>query len=342
MGNRIQKNRRKKHPSPLARLFKGLYILLLVLSVGIIGIYGAVQTLIWLPEVESQVTFLPQSGPQQNQSQQQGAEALPSDPPPIVYTRREGVRTCLIVGTDDGNGKADTIMLGCFDVKTRSASLISIPRDTLVQINGKHWKVNAAFGLGGIELVRETVARTLGIPVDYYVSVDLRAFRRIVDAIGGVWFDVPVDMHYTDPTQNLNIHVNKGYQRLNGEDAMGVVRFRSGYAAQDLGRVDTQRKFLVALVKQTITPSNADKVSELIGILREYVKTDMPLETMIYFATAAIGLNLDTALESATLPADWDSPYLELRDAEVVEMINRLIPIYTEPVRLDIMDIQHR
>lgn len=341
MAKRILKKQKKRSASPLMGLLKGLYILLVLISLGIVVVYASFHLLIRPPEVEAQVTFAPPSTPQPSQSGTEPAP-VPSEPPPIVYTRREGVYTCLIVGSDDGNGKADTIMLGCFDTKAKSASLLSIPRDTLVSINGKHWKVNAAYGLGGIELVRETVSRTLGIPVDYYVSVDLRAFRRIVDAIGGVWFDVPVDMHYVDPTQNLEIHVDRGYQRLNGEDAMGVVRFRSGYPSQDLGRVNTQRQFLVALVKQTITASNADKVSELIRILREYVKTDMPLDTMIYFATSAIGLELDSALQSATLPSDWESPYLELREEEVVEMVNQMLPLYTEPVSLDIMDIQHR
>lgn len=334
----MAKQKTKKKPSLCKRLLKGLYILLVVISIFIVGMYIAFELFVGPPDVEAQVTFPPAPPPQSSDS---GAP-LPTEEPPIVYTRREGVYTCLIAGSDDGNGKADTIMLGCFDVSSKTASLISIPRDTLVNINGKHWKVNAAYGLGGMELVRETVSRTLGIPVDYYVSVDLKAFQRIVDRIGGVWFDVPVDMHYEDPTQDLIIHVDKGYQRLNGEAAMGVVRFRSGYASQDLGRVNTQRQFLVALVKQTVTASNVDKVADLISILREYVKTDMPLDIMLYFATAAVGMDLEQSLSSATLPSDWLSPYLELRDDEVVEMVNRLLPVYTEPVTADIMDIQHR
>jgi anionic cell wall polymer biosynthesis LytR-Cps2A-Psr (LCP) family protein len=152
-------------------------------------------------------------------------------------------------------------------------------------------------------------------------------------------------MNYDDPTQNLHIHLSKGYQKLNAEQAMGVVRFRhnsdgSGYARQDLDRVETQRNFLKAVVKQTITLSNVTKVTELIGILNQYVDTNMPLDTMVYFATSAIGMDLDTSLTTATIPGTWKSPYM-ITDADgALELVNELLPVYTEPVTKNIMNIQ--
>ena len=224
---------------------------------------------------------------------------------------------------------------------------MSIPRDTLVLRNGKNSKINAVYGNGKGEAMAQAVSELLGVPVDYYVSVDLDAFGAIVKAIGGVYFDVPIDMNYDDPYQDLHIHLEKGYQKLNAEQAIGVVRFRhnndgSGYPRQDLDRAETQRNFLAALVSQTVTLSNVTKVTELINILNEYVDTNMPLNDMIYFATAAIGMDLDAALKTGTLPGEWISPYYELDDEGVLELVNELLPVYTQPITEDILNIRHR
>lgn len=345
MASRLQK---KQGPSPL-RVLKVLYIFLVVLSIIIVGLFVAYNVFITPPDVDEQVTF-PVNSPAPVQS---GAPAVSRDPEAdptedvIVYTRRKEVYTCLLTGSDDGGLRADTIMLGCFDVNAQTATLLSIPRDTLVRYNDKNTKINTVYSHGKGEAMAAAVSEMLGIPVDYYVSVDLDAFKAIVKAIGGVNFTVPINMDYDDPVQDLHIHLKKGYQLLNPEQAMGVVRFRhnndgSGYPRQDLDRVETQRAFLAALVSQTITLSNVTKVTELIGILNEYVETNMPLDTMVYFATSAIGMDLDSALTSGTLPGEWISPYIEVDDDAALELVNQLFPVYTEPVSKDIMNFHHR
>lgn len=348
MGKRVQ----KKRSSPFLRLLKTLYIVVVVISVLIVAGFAAYNVFIRPPDVAERVTF-PVTSPSP------GPSGAPETPPAsgepdaspsedvVVYTRREGVYTCLLTGSDKSGGRADTVMLGMFDVKNKTASLLSIPRDTLVSYNGKSMKINAVYGKGQGKAVAEEVSEMLGVPVDYYVSVNLKAFQAIVKTIGGVYFDVPINMNYDDPVQDLHIHLKKGYQKLNAQQAMGVVRFRhnndgTGYPGQDIGRVETQRKFLTALVKQTVTVSNVTKVTELINILNEYVTTDMPLETMIYFATAAIGMDLDASLASATLPGDWKSPYIQVDDDKALEVVNELFPIYTQPITADIMDIHHK
>lgn len=343
MARRVQ----KKRTSPLVRVLKVLYIILVIVSVIIVGTFAAYQVFIGPPDVEEQVTF-PITSPQPSQdvTASQEPEATPSDNV-VVYTRREGVYTCLLTGSDEGNLRADTIMLGCFDTNNKTATLVSIPRDTLVLRDGKNSKINAVYGNGKGEAMAQAVSELLGVPVDYYVSVDLDAFGAIVKTIGGVYFDVPIDMNYDDPYQDLHIHLEKGYQKLNAEQAIGVVRFRhnndgSGYPRQDLDRAETQRNFLAALVSQTVTLSNVTKVTELINILNEYVDTNMPLNDMIYFATAAIGIDLDTALKTGTLPGEWISPYYELDDEGVLELVNELLPVYTQPITEDILNIRHR
>lgn len=341
----------KKHSSPVLRVLKVFYIILVVISIFIVGLFVAYQSFIKPPDVDDQITFpIKSSAPVPSGNavspDPNDPEASPSNDV-IVYTRRQGVYTCLLTGSDDGNLRADTIMLGCFDTNNKTATLISIPRDTLVLRNGKNSKINAVYGSGKGESVAAVVSEMLGVPVDYYVSVDLDAFKAIVKTIGGVYFDVPINMDYDDPYQDLYIHLKKGPQLLNPEQAMGVVRFRhnndgSGYPGQDIDRVATQRDFLAALVKQTITLSNVTKVTELINILNQYVDTNMPLDKMIYFATAAIGMDLDADLQSATLPGEWIYPYEEIDDDEALALVNELLPVYTEPITKDIMNIHHK
>jgi LCP family protein required for cell wall assembly len=342
----------KKKPSALLRVLKVFYILLVLASIGVVGLFVTYHVLVKAPDVGEQVTFsvasTDESGGQVVISSNTGdGSSSGSASDVVVYTRQSGVYTCLLTGSDEGGQRADTIMLGCFDTNNQTASLISIPRDTLVLKNGKNSKINAVYSSGKGEAMAEAVSDMLGVPVDYYVSVDLDAFKAIVKAIGGVTFTVPINMDYDDPTQNLHIHLKKGTQKLSAEDAMGVVRFRhnndgSGYTRQDLDRVETQRDFLKALVKQTITLSNVTKVTELVGILNEYVDTDMPLDTMVYFATSAIGMDLDTALTTATLSGEWKSPYIVTDPDAALELVNELLPVYTEPITKSIMNIRQK
>ena len=329
---------KRRRRSPLLGLLKVLYIILVVLSTMVVVSYAAFRIFIAAPEVEGEVIFTP--APVVSSGVEPGTQPGQSQETPLVLTRRDGVYTCLLVGVADMGG-SDTIMLGAFDTKNQTATLISIPRDTLVLRNGYYSKINATYSSGGVDLVRQTVSETLGVPIDYYVKVDLAAFEAIVEEIGGVWFDVPVDMDYEDPYQDLYIHIKAGYQRLNGQQAVGVVRCRSCYPNADIGRVQTQRAFLSALVSQTITLSNVTKVTALINILDTYVESDMSLENMIYFATQAIGMDLDTDLSSATLPGEWISPYYELDDEGVLELVNSL-GVYEGQVPMDVLNILHQ
>lgn len=335
----------RRKPSVLMRLLKVLYILLVIISLIIVAVYAAFRLWVKPPDVDSQVTFHPDpvfSDPVDDPSVTDDPQVTPEPTPtPLVLTRRDGVYTCLLLGVADMGG-SDTIMLGVFDTQGKTASLVSIPRDTLVNVNGDR-KINSTYSIGGTELISETVSSMLGVPVDYCLSVNFQGFKAIVDTIGGVWFTVPVDMDYEDPYQDLSIHISAGYQKLNGEQAVGVMRCRSCYPSADIGRVQTQRAFLTALVDQTITLSNVTKVTSLIKILNSYVDTDMPLDTMIYFATQAIGMDLGSALSSATLPGEWDGVHsvYQLDDDKVLELVNSL-GIYQEEMPMEALNIRHK
>ncbi len=337
--SKAPKRAAKTRPSFLWRLMKGLYIMLFVLSLIVVAGYAALNIFAPAPTVGSQVTIDPNRHVSAPPADSDAPEASPTpNPDALVLNRREGVYTCLLLGVADIGG-TDTIMLGVFDTGSKTASLISIPRDTVVYFNGRYQKINATYA-GGTEAVVQAVHDLLGVPVDYYVSVNLKAFSSIVDQIGGVYFDVPVRMDYKDPYQDLVIDIQPGYQLLNGKKAEGVMRCRSCYANADIGRSATQRAFLVALAKQTITPSNAAKVTSLINTFSQYVRSDMPLNDMVFFGTQAIGMDLDTSLNTSSLAGEWISPYWQLDDEAVLELVNSL-GIYKEEVPAKALHIVH-
>ena len=322
----------------LRRVALGLYIAAVAVSLVVVVAFIALKLFAPPPDVPGQVELPLVTDPPGENSGPVGpvntagpeGPAESDRPETLVLDRRKGVYTCLLLGVADVGG-SDTIMLGVFDTEGRTASLVSIPRDTAVSYGGKTIKIGAAYSYGGAEAVRQCVSEMMAVPIDYYVTVDTRAFRDIVNEIGGVWFTVPSGMDYDDPAQDLHIHLKPGYQKLNGEDALKLVRFRHGYASQDIGRAATQRAFLAALVKQTVTLSNVTKVTTLISILNKYMKSDMSLSNMVYFGTQAVGMDLDTAMSSSVLSSNWVNPYIMPKEDEVLKLVNGL-GVYEEEV----------
>ncbi len=339
MSNPPKRTKKSAKRSPLSRILRGLYIILFSLSLVVVVSYVALKFFAPAPDLPTQVDFPIE--PDESDAPEQPSSGVedPNTGNKLTLNRRKDVYTCLLLGVADQGG-SDTIMLGMFDTAAKRASLISIPRDTVVRYNGSYIKINASYSYGGVEAVRECVSQMLAVPIDYYVKVNLRAFREIVDEIDGVDFNVPVDMNYDDPVGNLSIHIKAGYQHLNGKQAEGVVRCRSCYANADIGRAATQRAFLAALAKQTITLSNVTKVTSLINILNTYVESDMPLNTMVYFGTQAVGMDLDTSLDMAGLPGKWINPFWQLEDDEILEIVNGL-GIYEEQVPASVLRISH-
>ncbi len=197
--------------------------------------------------------------------------------------RADGVYTILLVGNDDGNGNTDTIMVGKLDTAQHRMELVSIPRDTLINSPWEVRKLNAVYwgskfnGGDGITALRRQVERLTGFDVDCYAVVDLDVLVQAVDLMGGVWFDVPQAMDYDDPSQDLAIHLSPGRQLLNGEQAMGVCRYRSAYVTGDLGRIEMQHRFLEACAEQFISAGNIPNLGKVAELLAR--RTDTNLST---------------------------------------------------------------
>ena len=200
----------------------------------------------------------------------------------------------LLVG--ESGGMTDTIMLCSYDPKTQEASMLSIPRDTFIGANKGYAtsfdKINSVYYNQGIEGLVGKVEELTDIEIPFYVKVDTEGLKALVDTIGGVDFDVPIDMNYDDNKQNLHIHLTAGYQHLDGDKAEQVVRFRHNndgtsysmeYGDNDYGRMRTQREFITATAKQLLKIEKATKVIKLLDIVFENVKTNLELQDLKYY-----------------------------------------------------------
>ena len=256
---------------------------------------------------------------------------LPKRPAaPAAENRRDDVSTILLIGTDASDARTDTLMLLTADQGAGTLSLVSIPRDTLV--NGSYTvpKINSVYGVNGggsegIEMLMTRVEQCVGFRPDGYILVRLNAFAEFVDALGGVEFDVPVDMFYNDPSQDLYIALEAGRQLLTGEEALGVARYRSGYADADLGRIQVQRDLLSALIRQTVSAEGAAKAPVLLEVFRGSTETDLTAGNFLWLARAALTADL-SHIETATLPGTartiGDGSYYVLDPASVAQTVN--------------------
>lgn len=213
---------------------------------------------------------------------------------PFERSILEGKRiNTLLLGVNEN--MTDTIIFCSFNIETKDVDMISIPRDTYYERNGYNGaadkKINAVYSSQGVESLIDGVQDLLGekIPIHHYAIIDYEGVEKMVDLLGGVKIDVPIDMIYDDPTDNppLRIRISKGEQILDGEDAMGYLRFRSGYAEGDLGRVEAQQKFIIAFAKQAI----GTKLPNIIKTGIESVKTDVKMSQGMSYASRMVGIN---------------------------------------------------
>ena len=202
----------------------------------------------------------------------------------------------LLLGVDEDGTRTDVMILASFDTKMKKLVLVSLPRDTKVELppsiltpirrmnrstpsSGvmKLNEIHSYFYPKGVPYLREYLEGLTDFKIDHYIKVNFRAFRKIIDEIGGVEFDVPQNMRYSDPTQNLYINLKKGMQVLDGAKAEQLVRYRSGYAEGDLKRIEVQQEFMKEAIKQILKPKNILKLPTILSVLEKEVDTDFQL-----------------------------------------------------------------
>ena len=285
-------------------------------------------------------------------------EVVETDEPAALDTgRREDVYTFLLVGRDDkGGGNTDTIMVGCFDAKNGALDVLSIYRDTLVDVPWEIKKINSVYNFQGIEGLQTQVKNLIGYQPDYYFVVELSAVAQLVDAIGGVDFDVPYNMHYDDPTQDLHIHFEKGMQHLDGENAVKLLRWRKNNSGEslsvgDIGRVEIQHSFLKAMAEQTVRLGNITKIRQIASIVEKNLTSNLTYGEMLWFGEQALGLKKEN-IHFYGLPGDFTgtiwSPtyqnyqsYVFVNPTALLELVNEHLNPYLTPIKEEEQHVLH-
>lgn len=255
--------------------------------------------------------------------------------------------TFLILGKSQN--LTDTIMVCSYDPKNQTAAMLSIPRDTFTGNNKDKatamQKINSLYQISPQKTL-DAVNKLTGLNIQYYATIDTKSLRDVVDAVGGVYFDVPRDMKYTDTEQKLYIDLKQGYQLLDGDKAEQLLRFRHGqnlsdtyssdYGQQDLGRMRTQREFLVEAAKQIMQAKNVFKIGEFIDIAHKNLETNIPLNLIKDYVPYALEFNMDN-VQSDMLPGDagtYNKVALYIADTKKAkELVRDMFHINTDEVK---------
>ena len=292
----------------LNRTQKILMVIVVILAVALLSVV-ACQSLFVRPDLPGQNVddpAVPEDGDVKEETIDYGDGIRPKAE---GERKSEDYYTVLILGRDTGGGgNTDTMLLASYDVTNQKATVMSIPRDTMVNVNWDVKKINSVYNMNGggdkgVQAVYKEVAQLVGFEPDFKVVVEWEAVGKLVDAIGGVYFDVPYTMDYHDPYQDLVIEQEAGYRLLTGEDAMQVIRWRQNDSYSpygnvkigDDGRMKLQQEFLKAVIKQMMTPANVLNIGKIATVFQESVETDLSFQNILWFGQQAFsgGLSLD-------------------------------------------------
>ena len=212
----------------------------------------------------------------------------------------------MLMGVDEREGdvgRSDTLMIATLDAKKHKAAILSVPRDTRVKIKGHGFdKINAAYAYGGHKLTKSTVEDLLGAEMEHYVIINVNAFTKIIDAIGGIDINVEKRMYYEDPWDDnggLVINLYPGQQHMDGKTAITYVRYRDEEG--DIGRITRQQKFMKAVMDKLTSPSIIPRIPAIIGQVVDSINTDLSVKQMIEFM-AALKEAQSNGLQTEMLP----------------------------------------
>ncbi len=238
----------------------------------------------------------------------------------------------LIACTDSGDNRADAIMLVCYNSINKEISTVSIPRDTKVSIPSDMWnimvqnfpiiandnpdmkKINSITYYGkemGMQFLQEYLEKLLDIKIDYYLKFSFDGFRYIVDSIGGIEFDVPMRMKYSDPTQDLYIDLQPGIQLLDGDKAEQLLRFRKdnynrGYSRGDLERIEVQQKFIKVFLEKALSINSIlSNPKAYLSALNQYVDTNFGATDALKYLPELKNISSEN-IKSYTIPCSQD------------------------------------
>ena len=286
--------------------------------------------------------------------------------PEYIADQKEGVYTFLLIGRTDENNQADMLMLIVFDSNTGEINACSIPRDTMVNISSDVKKINSTIW-GGTNNVKNWVRKTLGVYPNFYVMVDWQAVGDLVEAVGGVYFDVPIRMHYIDTSKDgFTIDLWDGYQLLDGDKAMQLIRWRknnvypweinaareAGFDGSDIKRTQMQQQFIVEAAKQILQVKNLKYLGSMVEVFKENVETDLSIGNLAWFAQKALELDSANKVTFHSLPENFVEcysrtqhnyqSYVTMKPSQLVSMINAYFNPYNSDIsqsNLDLMSV---
>lgn len=250
----------------------------------------------------------------------------------------------LVVGMEDS--RTDSIIFGSFDPDNKKVNMISIPRDTYIHRKGydspQQRKINAIYGVHGIEGVKESVSHILeGVPIHHHVILDYDGVEAIIDSIDGVEVVVPFHMKYSDPSSKppLNIDIKEGKQTLSGKESLGFLRYRKGdndvgYIDGDLGRIKAQQEFLKSFTNKVLTY----RLPKVIKNGFEYVETDIKILQGLSYSKNAIGIKSED-FSFTTLPGEGEfkkingklPSYFIYDSLQIKEMLDNMYKVKKTP-----------
>lgn len=243
----------------------------------------------------------------------------------LLYNKPLESKSCLMIGIDKSGNLTDVLMLAYIDVESNSLKIVSIPRDLLIDFREEPFKTikdnnpnsraracklnEMYFYFGKDEAamndLKEVISIITDIKIDYLTTININGFKHVVDTIGGVDFEVPQNMYYKDPSQDLLINLKKGYQHLDGDKAEQLVRFRR-YIWGDLERVKVQREFLSVLLDKIVQANDWGKIMSILETLYKYIETDVQFLDILSYSKYIMGSNNNQLLTKdnmMTIPA---------------------------------------
>lgn len=268
--------------------------------------------------------------------------------------RQDGVYTVLLVGEDKWSGNTDTILVGKIDTVAHKMDFVSLPRDTLINVDWDVRKLNSVYykarnaGQDPAEQLKKHVTNIIGFPVDCYAVVNLEAFVQVIDTIGGVEFDVPRDVYMEDYTlvdgewKESYYGIYAGKQTLSGNECMALVRYRHGYEGGDIDRIKFQHDFLRACASQFISLGNIPNVGKVIDILAKNIDTDLSAANIAYFFRQALmckaeDINFHTMPTASKMLGGYSYAVIVVYNWR--DMINELLNPYTEPITINHLNV---
>ena len=361
MPKSYKKSKKKKKPRSKVLLFAKVFLIttfssLTVMVAAAVVYYNTVSP----PEipVRQPIHVVDSSGTNSSSDNNENESAGPGLTAPERFTnddRRDLFFTFLIIGLNEGTN-ANTIMVAAYDGVNHEANLISIPRDSLINVNRRNRKLSGAFmngalggrGVeGGVAQMQREVMSVVGFVPDFYIVVNYNAFTQIIDAVGGIDVYVPFHMRYDDPCQNLHIDIRPGQQTMNGATALHFARFRTnnpGFRGiTDYDRIKNQQTVISAVIASVLRPQNIRRIPEFISIATDNVYTNLTVENMIWFASQHSEMDGTDSIHFHTAPTTGTSGspmWYELLDADgIVDLVNKTVNPFAHSIRLSDLDI---